>query len=209
VCYLQFALFIAFQSRWSTTKQQSFKLFQNISKAQSIKMRQPKASTIILSLLALGSYLFKIVLNALAGLGHDPFSHSVANVSDTFVLDITPAGWAFSIWALIYTWNLAYVVYAITTEFRDVPPVLNGLFYLLYIVCDIANVAWLYAFTSESMVSSCVILIGNQVALYALLYVVYVNYSTYQKELEQQHKADAACMAVSVENGEFGLGVPV
>jgi hypothetical protein len=64
-------------------------------------MRQPKASTIILSLLALGSYLFKIVLNALAGLGHDPFSHSVANVSDTFVLDITPASWAFSIWALL------------------------------------------------------------------------------------------------------------
>lgn len=172
-------------------------------------MRQPKASTIILSLLALGSYLFKIVLNALAGLGQDPFSHSVANVSDTFVLDITPAGWAFSIWALIYTWNLAYVVYAITMEFRAVPPVLNGLFYLLYIVCDIANIAWLYAFTSESIVSSCVILLGNQVALYALLYVVYVNYSTYQKELEQQHKADAICMAVLVENGEFRTWGPV
>jgi hypothetical protein len=183
--------------------------FKTFPKLRSIKMRQPKASTIILSLLALGSYLFKIVLNALAGLGHDPFSHSVANVSDTFVLDITPAGWAVAIWPLIYTWNLAYIVYAITTEFRAVPLVLNGLFYLLYIVCDIANVAWLYAFTSESIVSSCVILLGNQVALYALLYVVYVNYSTYQKELEQQHKADAICMAVLVENGEFRTWGPV
>ena len=166
-------------------------------------MREPKASTMILSLLALGSFVFKLVLNALAGLGYKPFSQSVGNVSDTFVLDITPAGWAFAIWALIYTWNFAYVVYSITTECRDIPPVLNGLFYLLYIVCDIANVAWLYAFTSESLVPSCVILVANQLALYALLYVVYANYMTYQKELEEQHKADAICMAVLVENGRF------
>ena len=164
-------------------------------------MRQPQASTIILSLLALGGYVLKIVLNALAGLGEYPFAHSVANVSDTFVLDITPAGWAFSIWALIYTWNLAYVVYAITTECRDVPPVLNALFYLLYILCDIANTAWLYAFTSEFVFASCFILVANQIGFYALLYVVYVNYSTYQKELETQHKADAICIAVLVENG--------
>jgi hypothetical protein len=166
-------------------------------------MRQPKASTIVLSLLALGSYLFKIVLNGLAGQGHYPFSQSIGNVSDTFPLDITPAGWAFSIWGLIYTWNLAYVVYAITTECRDVPPVLNGLFYLLYIVCDVVNVAWLYAFTSESLVSSCVLLVANQIGLYALLYVVYVNYNTYKKALEQQHKADAICMAVLIQNGKF------
>ena len=164
-------------------------------------MRQPQASTIILSLLALGSFVIKMVFNALGGAGKFPFSQSIANVSDTFSLDITPAGWAFSIWAVIYIWNFAFVVYALTTECRDVPPVLNGLFYLLYIVCDVLNVAWIYAFTSESIVSSCVILVGNQIALYALLYVVYVNYSTYQKELEQQHKADAICTAVLVENG--------
>ena len=170
---------------------------------------EPKASTIILSLLAFGGYILKIVLNALAGIGHYPFARSVANVSDTFALDITPAGWAFSIWALIYTWNLAYVVYAITTECRDVPPVLNALFYLLYILCDIANIAWLYAFTSEAVVSSCIILVSNQIGLYALLYVVYVNYSTYQKELEQQHKPDAICLAVLVENGKFVLNFKI
>lgn len=165
-------------------------------------MRQPKASSIILAVLAAGSFIFKLVFNALAGKGHFPFQRSVENVSDRFALDITPAGWSFSIWGLIYLWNFAYIVYAITTEFRDVPPVLNGLFYLLYIACDVTNVAWLYAFTSESVVSSCTILLGNQLALYGLLYVLYVNYSVYKKELEQQNKADAICMAVLVENGK-------
>ena len=177
--------------------------FVKFSKMYNAKMRQPKASSIILSVLALGTFLFKIVLNALAGSGHKPFSHSIANVSDTYTLDITPAGWAFSIWGLIYTWNLAYIVYALTTEFRDVPPVLNELFYFVYIVCDIANVAWLYVFTGEFVVASCVILVVNQVLLYALLYVVYVNYSTFKKELEQQHLADAVCMAVLVQNGKY------
>ena len=166
-------------------------------------MRQPKASTITLSLLALGIFAVKVIFNALGGIGCYPFSRSVGNVSDTFPLDVTPAGWAFSIWALIYTWNFAYIVYALTTECRDVPPVLNELFYLLYIVCDVLNVAWLYAFTSEFIFSSCVILVSNQIALYALLYVVYVNYNAYQKQIEQEHKADAICMAVLVENGKF------
>ena len=164
-------------------------------------MRQAKASSIILALLALGSFVLKVIFNALGGIGCYPFSRSVANVSDTFPLDVTPAGWAFSIWGLIYTWNLAYIAYALTTEFRDVPPVINELFYLLYIICDVLNIAWLYAFTSEYIFSSCVILVSNQIALYALMYVVYVNYSAYQKEIEQQHKADAICTAVLVENG--------
>ena len=164
-------------------------------------MGQLKAGTIILSLLALGSFVFKVIFNALGGIGYYPFSRSVGNVSDTFPLDVTPAGWAFSIWGLIYTWNFAFIVYALTTECRDVPPVLNELFYLLYIVCDVLNIAWLYTFTSEFIFSSCVILVSNQIALYALMYVVYVNYRAYQKEIEQQHEADAICMAVLVENG--------
>lgn len=155
----------------------------------------------MLAILSLSLFLIKIGLNTLAGLGYEPFQESIKNVSDTFALDITPAGWAFSIWGLIYTWNAAYIIYALTTGLRDVPPVLNALFYLLYILCDIVNISWLFAFTSDSISSSCAILVGNQVSLYLLLFVVYKNYSAYKSQLEDHYPADAICLKVLIQNG--------
>ena len=142
-------------------------------------------------------------MNTLAGIGYTPFQQSVMNVSDSFNLDITPSGWAFSIWGFIYIWNAAYIAYAVSTAFRDVPPVLNALFFLIYIVSDLLNVTWLYAFTSESIGASCIVLMGNVASLCMLLYVVYRNYSTYQKELEEHYVADSITIKVLVENGEY------
>ncbi len=34
------------------------------------------------------------------------FPKSTGNISDTFYTDITPAGWTFSIWGFIYTWQV-------------------------------------------------------------------------------------------------------
>ena len=168
-------------------------------------MRGPKASTVTLALLAGFVFLAKIVLNGLAGAGLKPFPNSIANMSDTFPLDITPAGWAFSIWSLIYLWNAAYIIYALTTAFRDVPPVLNELFFLLYILCDLANITWLYTFTSGSVSSSSVVLVVNQVLLYMILYVAYSNYMTYKKDLENNYVVDSYCLQILVHNGKSNL----
>ena len=34
------------------------------------------------------------------------FPKSIGNISDTYYTDITPAGWTFSIWGFIYTWQV-------------------------------------------------------------------------------------------------------
>lgn len=156
----------------------------------------------MLAILALSVFVMKVAMNTLAGVGHTPFHQSIKNVSDTFHLDITPAGWAFSVWGFIYILNAAYIVYALTTAFRDVPPVLNALFFLVYIVSDLLNVTWLYAFTSDSVGASCVVLMGNVVSLCVLLIVVYSNYRTYERELEDHYVADAITIKVLVKNGE-------
>ena len=166
-------------------------------------MRTPKESTLMLAILALSVFVIKVAMNTLAGIGYTPFQQSVMNVSDSFILDITPCGWAFSIWGFIYIWNAAYIVYALTTAVRDVPPVLNALFFLVYIVSDLLNVTWLYAFTSDSIGASSVVLMGNFASLCVLSYVVYANYSTYQKQLEEHYVADSITIKVLVENGEY------
>ena len=58
-----------------------------------------------------------VVLGALAQIAGSPLgaalpgARSVAEVSDTYATVVTPAGWAFSIWGLIFALCLAYAVY--------------------------------------------------------------------------------------------------
>ena len=50
-------------------------------------------------------YVLAVIFNALSGIGgFSIFKSTVADLSDKYLLDITPAGWAFSIWGLIYIW---------------------------------------------------------------------------------------------------------
>lgn len=47
-----------------------------------------------------------------------PFHSSTGNVSAHYETDITPAGWTFSIWGVIYTWLTLMVIYITTYVFR-------------------------------------------------------------------------------------------
>ena len=44
-------------------------------------------------------------------IGSSIFYNTVGNLSDKYYLDITPAGWAFSIWGVIYIWLGISVVF--------------------------------------------------------------------------------------------------
>lgn len=47
-----------------------------------------------------------------------PFRSSTGNVSARHETDITPAGWTFSIWGVIYTWLSLMVIYITSYVFR-------------------------------------------------------------------------------------------
>jgi hypothetical protein len=67
-------------------------------------------------------------------------------------LEITPAGWTFSIWGFIYTWNALWLIYGVSTIFSKdsngnyiyqltiTPPAV----YIVFIINNILNIAWLY-----------------------------------------------------------------
>nr|XP_049614421.1 uncharacterized protein si:ch211-161h7.5 isoform X2 [Syngnathus scovelli] len=40
-----------------------------------------------------------------------PFSTTTGNVSDVFVTEVTPSGWTFSIWSVIYVWLTFVIIY--------------------------------------------------------------------------------------------------
>ena len=48
------------------------------------------------------------------------YQSDTGNISDVYSTQITPAGWAFSIWGVIYTWQALWLLYAWTFVFREI-----------------------------------------------------------------------------------------
>ena len=60
---------------------------------------------------AFGSYVLTLIFNGLSGSGAgvpDIFLYTVGDISDMFELFITPAGFAFTIWILIFFLQLIF-----------------------------------------------------------------------------------------------------
>merc|ERR1712131_34732 len=68
----------------------------------------------------MGTFIITAIFNALAGSGAalgSIFLSSVGNISDVYQMDITPAGFTFSIWSVIYLWIAFSLLFFIITIF--------------------------------------------------------------------------------------------
>ena len=89
---------------------------------KSVLMQKPVRShnwvNISLIVSSFVTFCLTLLFNGLAGSGAgvpDIFYSTVGDISDMFELYITPAGFAFSIWSVIYTWlALSLVIFIIT-----------------------------------------------------------------------------------------------
>lgn len=79
------------------------------------------------------------------------FKNVTGDVADYFYLEITPAGWMFSVWGFIYTWQALWLIYGLASICRKSedgylylkPPVLPPVIYAVYIFNQVCNVTWL------------------------------------------------------------------
>jgi hypothetical protein len=117
----------------------------------------PEGSNIadrMLGLLVIVATVVVIGANALAALG---LVNGVtpATISDRNPSLITPAGYAFSIWSLIYLWLVGFAVYQL------VRPLINGLrrIRLLYLASCVLNCAWIW-FWHHGFIGICVVCIA-------------------------------------------------
>ena len=83
------------------------------------------------------------------------FESDTGTISDQYDTKITPAGWTFTIWAFIYTWQIIHVVYSLTLLCRKGsdgnylyvnPEPLHYSFYIVYIINNVLNIGWIIAF---------------------------------------------------------------
>lgn len=116
------------------------------------------------------SLIFALVMNILVGaqLLNLP---SIVEISDTFATYLTPAGYAFSIWSVIYLLLIGFVIY----QARDfiVPNKNNQLPQKIgpyFIIASICNGLWTYVFVSGYISLSVVILLILTTSLYVILW---------------------------------------
>ncbi len=111
-----------------------------------------------------------ILVNAMASLL--PLNgRTTGEISELYPVLITPSGYVFAIWGLIYLLLAGFLAY---TFLRPEDPRLNGFHYLFALSC-LLNSAWLFAWHWENMSLALTIML----ALLATLMFIYanVNYS--------------------------------
>ncbi|XP_037535198.1 uncharacterized protein LOC119412284 [Nematolebias whitei] len=144
-----------------------------------------------------------LVVNALAGAGRGPFHSSTGNVSARYETDITPAGWTFSIWGVIYTWLTLMVIYLTSYVFRGswAQSLLPYSFYLFLLCNMLLNMTWLMLWDRELMLASLVVLILIAFTNYCALFCSCYATDYYGLWLHTYHGKDLACLRILVQNG--------
>ncbi|EFX90051.1 hypothetical protein DAPPUDRAFT_309800 [Daphnia pulex] len=115
-------------------------------------------------------FVTMIVINALGGAGYkDLFNQSTGQVSDNYKSYITPAGFTFSIWSVIYIFLGAGAIYSLASVYRKSdgssnrvyvhPIILNWLFYVALSTNFCLNTVWMILWDRKLMVVASIVLL--------------------------------------------------
>ncbi|XP_022065400.2 uncharacterized protein LOC110961910 [Acanthochromis polyacanthus] len=159
--------------------------------------------------LALVVFIITMVFSALAASGKQPFLVSTGNISDEFVTEITPSGWTFAIWGIIYTFLALVLVYVLSGFFRKneygyvycSPAVLSHGFFVLWCLNLILNIGWLLLWDRKIIVASLIFLILVASTNYGVIFFSCYGLHKYGAWLNKYHKVDLWLHRVLIQNG--------
>ncbi|KAM4705000.1 uncharacterized protein WCC33_009831 [Rhinophrynus dorsalis] len=164
-------------------------------------------SLIILSVV---SYVCTIVFNALSAVAENGvFATTASNISSKYSLEITPAGWTFSIWSVIYIWNGLWIVYVFSTLFRRnksgfvylKPGIHTPEFFAVWILNNIINISWLFLWDQEILILGNVFLILIPITCILMLTISYRNCYKHGIWMSENSRFDLWCIRILVHNG--------
>jgi len=166
-----------------------------------------------IALIAFSAFLlaFTLAMNGLsAGGGGGMFQSNQANLSDLFYLSVTPAGWTFSIWGVIYTFQVLWVILSILSIFKRgtqgylylTPGVLPASLFLLYIAANSMNIAWLFAFDRQVLELALVCLLAIAVPLWVLLALSIRALHHHKGQMQKEfHRGWTIAIRICLQNG--------
>lgn len=153
-------------------------------------------------------FLISLVFNGLSVVGVGPYETTTANVSAVFDTQITPSGWTFNIWSVIYVWLVAMVVYILAGTCRKngygrvycSPAVLPYGFFISWCINLCFNIGWLLVWDRGMMIPALVFLILVILTNYCSLFFVCHGLHIYGPWLKAYHNVDLWCIRILVQN---------
>lgn len=123
----------------------------------------------ILQILNAVTLLFAIGTSYLVN-GHQAAKASISEISAQYDTLLTPAGYAFGIWGLIYIGLIIFAVYQLSDLFKKTvnTDFVNKISWW-FIIANLANAAWVIAFTNDQIGLSVILML---VIFFALLKIV-------------------------------------
>jgi benzodiazapine receptor len=115
------------------------------------------------------AFIVTVVVNVLAGSTTLLNGLTSGEVSDLYPTLITPAGFTFAIWGIIYALLLVFIVYQSLPRNRD-KPFLNQIS-ILFALSGIWNISWLFLWHFQLIIYSLILMI----ALLATLIIIYLR----------------------------------
>ncbi|XP_075994164.1 uncharacterized protein LOC142988787 [Genypterus blacodes] len=172
-------------------------------------MAKHQISLVVAIVVSVLVFVGALVFNALAGRGTYPFLESTGNISKAFETQITPAGWTFTIWSVIYIWLIALLVYILSGLCRKnaygyvycSPPVLPHGFFLIWCFNFGVNVGWLFLWDRRSMAAALSLLLLITFLNYAMISFSCHGLHIYGAWLNKYHKVDLWLHRVLIQNG--------
>lgn len=170
----------------------------------------------------IAAFIVVVIINSLAGATTIIGGRNTAQVSNSFPTLITPAGYVFSIWGIIYILLGVFVVYqALPSQHGKIFQSRIG---WLFVLSSLANAVWLFLWQMEFLVISvpvmllllsCLILIyirvgiGKRNAPPMEKLAVYVPFSVYLSWITIASIANVAAALVSLNWGGFGVSTEI
>ncbi|XP_004081121.1 uncharacterized protein LOC101165601 [Oryzias latipes] len=172
-------------------------------------MGEHNISLLVAIVLSLIVYIITMVFSVLAGPGIYPFLYSTSNVSNEFVTQITPSGWTFSIWGVIYMFLALDLLYILSGLFRKntygyvycSPAVLPHGFFGAWCLNLAINTGWLFLWDRRIMPAALAFLILIALTNYAVIFFSCWGLSKYGAWLNKYHKVDLWLHRLLIQNG--------
>jgi hypothetical protein len=185
-----------------------------------MQMPGSNSSNLLLRFSNIVAFALTILVNGLAGSTTLLGGKNTAMVSDTYFTPVTPAGYVFSIWGVIYILLGFFVVYQAID--RNQGKEFQKRIGWLFVLSSLANIVWIFLWQYEYLPFSVVlifILLASLVAIYLRLGIgkkpslgikeriaIHLPFSVYLGWITVATVADVAAALVSIHWNGFGIG---
>lgn len=130
----------------------------------------------------------------------------VGEVSDEFGLEITPAGWTFTIWGFIYIWQFLWIGYVLylTCKYDMDEVVFGKYFFFAYNIGNVFNALWIIIWVNEHIVWAMVMLLGITFSLLTAAYISHKYLLTVSAiKVDANYGAATASTSLSDETPQY------